>query len=1730
MSLFGSSPDEPAPVAANSKSRNSLFDDDDVAEAPGSKSSLFAGDDDTPGSSPWGMPTLKKAVRGELIKSLLPATGVPDSYIDIFDNTLKDGNNVGGKISAEGVTKVLNAGNLRAEDRNRISSIIHPNTDLGRNEFNVLLALIGLAQEHEDVTLDGVDERRRNLPEPSLHNLITTSNAIPPINELAAKPPQRPITPQDTALEAPASVSPPKSRRMRKDSLEFPEADPWGSPAMHRNHNHDSNKSNGTSRIIIDGASEPVRTTSNFTTNSSGTNGTSNEPSAAPTPPTAGVWGSYDGVSNPPFSSSTGPTAGVNGNHLAADSTFIEKRRRGLARFSNALVRHPVLSQEQLVIMFLTVPTHQELAVWRKQATYSVQEEFVGKPLPPGLEDSLSPTLNELFETTRSGVRRSAEYYIALCNLTDRLAKRNEGLAADHLRISLSLQALTDASQDTYATDTNDVPLLNEGLNSTAKHLSNSQSLLEDEARAWDEGILEDLKRQRDALVSMRDMFDRRDRYDKDNIPYLERRIQSNETKLEGIRAKPEGLIKPGEVEKVTEAIIKDKESIVAQHARGVFIKECIRDELVYFQQSQYYVSRWNQDWAQERVKYSELQADNWKQLHEELESMPIGEIRHPCSSNAKIATFLVSFGDFTINLILLVTATNLQENDKMPPNSSQRALISQFMAISGIPERNAARYLKAAGWKLEQACDSTMPPTPLPGITYPDDVLTGRRVLLKDSTTMPKTIKPNFKANAVTNANRLTNSYFAATGAVPAGASPLAKEKDALAKLFEKYRDPKTDEADSVSVDGTMRYLVELGVNLENAESMVALEIVQAPALGEMTKMGFIDGWKVVGADTIAKQKAYISGQIKRLSSDMVLFKRVYRHTFICSKEKGQKALPLENACVYWQLLFSPPGPSWITGSTDWANLWITFLGKNWKKSVNKDMWNQTFEFFQKTMADETLSFWSEDGKRTIMSKRAAEDYENGATPLKGGERPEKIDLEDEVGEFEDEFEDEYESEDEILEAGVDGRPDAEREAEEKASGAMDVDQQTFIVGRNKLEPGQTLSPDLSTYEMLHTLSTPWPCLSFDIVKDGLGDDRKTYPATMYAVAGTQADSKREKENQLMIMKFSGLSRMEKDQEEDSSDEDDDDDEFADPILESTSIPLTSTTNRIRAHQTPASDSSRPPTTLTASMLEVGHVLIHDVTPHLSSFDTPGTIITPQQNKPLSTLRMHKSEGYAVDWSPLISTGKLVTGDNDGNIFVTTRTAGEGWAVDSRPLTGHTGSIEELQWSPSEKNVFASASSDGTIKVWDVRSKSRTAALSVQISDTDVNVMSWSRQTSHLLASGADDGVWAVWDLRQWKPNSSSTPGKPTPVASFNFHKEQITSVEWHPTDDSIVAVAAGDDTLTLWDLAVELDDEESRDTGGVTEVPPQLLFVHYMEKSLNKVGRASTNERVYTSPVLRRGDEDSYLTVPPGLPLFQIQPHFHVSMVHIYYEKDIVQDSFTFTFSANPALKFSFECPSTVPCSRNRQLKRRRALSDVDGDGNEGRKKRRLRLNLITSRLSRPFSQPATNIANRGVSKIVFWGKNNKALGRNVLRKAAIMNRVRIRMDAAKDFMRRQHDNRGTRALREIVVHKPRYHEMPLPPSPLGLSNYDALDLEDGLFDHEHCAEKSEVLYSDFNVMNPLSGDGDDYEYLDALDGISQQDLPDTPPAPPEQEIVEILREKERQGDSYFVHLGGQ
>jgi hypothetical protein len=119
-----------------------------------------------------------------------------------------------------------------------------------------------------------------------------------------------------------------------------------------------------------------------------------------------------------------------------------------------------------------------------------------------------------------------------------------------------------------------------------------------------------------------------------------------------------------------------------------------------------------------------------------------------------------------------------------------------------------------------------------------------------------------------------------------------------------------------------------------------------------------------------------------------------------------------------------------------------------------------------------------------------------------------------------------------------------------------------------------------------------------------------------------------------------------------------------------------------------------------------------------------------------------------------------------------------------------------------------------------------------------------------------------------------------------------------------------------------------------------------------------------------------------------------------------DLAQPTLPFQKMPLPMTTLAFLPRAGLPEAR----KRGRAAADVDGEHScLHKKKRRLRLLLITSRLSPQFSHPATNIVDRGSSKIAVWAKQ-KSLGRNLLRKAAILNRIRRSAVAAREEVSRR------------------------------------------------------------------------------------------------------------------------
>ena len=96
---------------------------------------------------------------------------------------------------------------------------------------------------------------------------------------------------------------------------------------------------------------------------------------------------------------------------------------------------------------------------------------------------------------------------------------------------------------------------------------------------------------------------------------------------------------------------------------------------------------------------------------------------------------------------------------------------------------------------------------------------------------------------------------------------------------------------------------------------------------------------------------------------------------------------------------------------------------------------------------------------------------------------------------EFEDPYGDDYDEDDEeAREQNMEVTGEQGEEVDQKAAptGPPQVVKQVWKAGVEKLEDIEELEYDPSAYIMYHSMQTEWPCLSFDLLKDDLGDTRQ--------------------------------------------------------------------------------------------------------------------------------------------------------------------------------------------------------------------------------------------------------------------------------------------------------------------------------------------------------------------------------------------------------------------------------------------------------------------------------------------------------------------------------------------------------------------------------------------------------------------------------------------------------------
>jgi len=183
----------------------------------------------------------------------------------------------------------------------------------------------------------------------------------------------------------------------------------------------------------------------------------------------------------------------------------------------------------------------------------------------------------------------------------------------------------------------------------------------------------------------------------------------------------------------------------------------------------------------------------------------------------------------------------------------------------------------------------------------------------------------------------------------------------------------------------------------------------------------------------------------------------------------------------------------------------------------------------------------------------------------------------------------------------------------------------------------------------------------------------------------------------------------------------------------------------------------------------------------------TPNPTPTPTTSKVLAKnliehadLQTGKGPVYSQAWS---ADGRwLVTADFDQVRVWETASYQEAGV-----LEGHTSFIWGLAWSPSPDNlILASASQDGSVRLWDVETYTQTARLGTGWAFC----VAWSPDGS-MLASAHQDGKVRLWD--------ADTADL---IQTIDAHKGWVRGVAWSP-NGLLLASTGQDKRICLWDVA---------------------------------------------------------------------------------------------------------------------------------------------------------------------------------------------------------------------------------------------------------------------------------------------------------------------------------------
>ncbi|CAL8100321.1 unnamed protein product [Orchesella dallaii] len=230
---------------------------------------------------------------------------------------------------------------------------------------------------------------------------------------------------------------------------------------------------------------------------------------------------------------------------------------------------------------------------------------------------------------------------------------------------------------------------------------------------------------------------------------------------------------------------------------------------------------------------------------------------------------------------------------------------------------------------------------------------------------------------------------------------------------------------------------------------------------------------------------------------------------------------------------------------------------------------------------------------------------------------------------------------------------------------------------------------------------------------------------------------------------------------------------------------------------------------------------------PEVFIFDCSKYPEVPEDSKfsPLLRLRGHQKEGFGLSWN-LKEKGKLLSGSYDALICL--------WDLNKssctennvkylnacRTFRAHEDVVEDVDWHPEQKHLFASVGDDKRLILWDTRGAVSEEAVFIgkDVHERDVNAVSFSPFSEFALATGSSDCTVAVWDMRNMSRK----------VHSLEFHRAEVMQVQWSPHNGSILASTGKDNRVFIWDLAKSVKGDPQSQIADDDPAPNELVFIH--------------------------------------------------------------------------------------------------------------------------------------------------------------------------------------------------------------------------------------------------------------------------------------------------------------